>query len=178
MKKKGIILAGFGGVGKTALAEKYKNVVDLEVTLFKYDYANVKKEDYEKLKGNRMRVRRNDYPQNYFDAIKQAVKIFDIVCVQYPANESNGYYDEFGQEIVLCLPCAEEYAGYENKFRARGNSDEWIEKNKKYFKIGQEIFEKYKGPKILLKVGQTLEDALIERKFRLLPKRRKQTSEN
>ena len=123
MKKKGIILAGFGGVGKTSLAKKYKNVVDLEHSPYKYDYSSVKKEDYEKMKGNPNRVRRKGYPQNYFNAIKKATKKFDIVCVQYHANEPEGFYDGFGTDIILCMPTEAEYKNYIKKFRERGNSE-------------------------------------------------------
>ena len=69
MKKKGIIISGFGGVGKTYLAKKYKNVVDLESSPFKYDYSNIENLDYEKLKGEPNRIIRKDYPENYIKAI-------------------------------------------------------------------------------------------------------------
>ena len=34
--KKPLIISGFGGVGKTTLAKKYKNVIDLESSNYQY----------------------------------------------------------------------------------------------------------------------------------------------
>ena len=42
----GIIIAGFATVGKTYLAKKYNNIIDLESGSFKYDYTGYKKIDY------------------------------------------------------------------------------------------------------------------------------------
>lgn len=34
---KPLIIAGFAGIGKTTLAKKYKNVIDLESSIYKWD---------------------------------------------------------------------------------------------------------------------------------------------
>lgn len=36
--KKGIIIAGFTALGKTTLAEKYENIIDLESSLYQWKY--------------------------------------------------------------------------------------------------------------------------------------------
>ena len=90
--KKGLIISGFGGVGKTFLAKKYKNVIDLESSPYKYDYSTVNKKDYEKLKGTENRTLNPNYPQNYIQAIKEAAKKYDVVCVRFNGDEEVDFY--------------------------------------------------------------------------------------
>lgn len=37
---KGIIVAGFGAIGKTTLHKKYKNVIDMESGMYQWDNVN------------------------------------------------------------------------------------------------------------------------------------------
>ena len=169
-KQKGIIISGFGGVGKTYLAKKYKNVVDLESSPFKYDYSNIEKLDYEKLKGEPNRIIRKDYPENYIKAIKEATEKYDIVCVRYNGDEEVDFYDTFGLDYIVCYPTKSAYKTYVKRFKDRGNSKEWIEKNKKFYQIAYERCKNFKGKKILLHDNETLEDALLKRNYKLIPK--------
>ena len=125
-QQKGIIISGFGGVGKTYLAKKYKNVIDLESSPFKYDYSNVENSDYEKLKGLPHRTPRKDYPENYIKAIKEAQEIYDIVCVRYNGDEPVDFYDTYGLNYIVCYPTKSAYKKYIKRFKDRGNSKEWI----------------------------------------------------
>ena len=52
------IIAGFGSVGKTTLAKKYKNVLDLESTPYKYLIENYGSYDAEAVKGQDIYVLR------------------------------------------------------------------------------------------------------------------------
>lgn len=170
MNKKGVIISGFGGVGKTFLAKKYKNVIDLESSPFKYDYTNSTNLDYEKLKGTPNRVRRADYPENYVNAIKEAIKQYDIVCVRYNGDEQIDFYDAYGLDYIVCYPTKSAYKKYTQRFKNRGNSEEWIAKNKKFFEVAYRRCKNFKGKKILLHNDETLEDALLKRNFTLIPK--------
>lgn len=38
--KQGIIIAGFTALGKTTLAQKYDNIIDLESSLYQWKYKN------------------------------------------------------------------------------------------------------------------------------------------
>lgn len=38
--KQGIIIAGFTALGKTSLAQKYDNIIDLESSLYQWKYKN------------------------------------------------------------------------------------------------------------------------------------------
>lgn len=167
---KGIIISGFGGVGKTCLAKKYKNVIDLESSPYKYDYSNVEHVNYEKLKGTKNRILRKDWPENYIKAILEAQNHYDIVCVRYNGDEPVDFYDTYGLDYMVCYPTKSAYKNYIKRFNERGNAPEWIEKNKIFYKVACERCKNFKGKKILLHDNETLEDALLKRKYKLIPK--------
>lgn len=169
-EKEGVIISGFGGVGKTYLAKKYSNVIDLESSPYKYKYTNENKENYEKLKGKEGRILREDYPENYIKAIKEAVKKYDIVCVRYNGDEKIDFYDTYNLNYMVCYPTKKAYKKYIQRFKDRGNSDEWINKNKQYFEVVYERCKNFKGKKILLHDDETLESALLKRNYTLIPK--------
>lgn len=75
----GIIIAGFATVGKSVLGKKYKNVIDLESSPFK----NIMRTDLS-IEGQKGTKREENplWPQNYYDAIIDAVKKYDVVLVQ------------------------------------------------------------------------------------------------
>ena len=170
MGKQGVIISGFGGVGKTYLAKKYKNVIDLESSPYKYIYHDINKKDYEALKGKPNRIPNPDYPQNYVSAIKNAVKKYDVVCVRCNGDENVDFYDTYGLDYIVCCPTKSAYKNYAKRFKERGNSDEWIKKNKEYYKVAYERYKIFKGEKILLHEGETLEDALLKRGYKLILK--------
>ena len=170
-KKQGIIISAFGGCGKTYLAKKYKNVVDLESSPYKYDYSGIEPKDYEKVKGTEGRKRNKDYPENYVNAIKQAVSQYDVVCVRCNADEPVDFYDTFGLDYMVCYPTKAAYKNYVARFKSRGNSDAWIAKNKRYYQVAYQRWAKIKGKrKILLHGNDTLESALIKRGIKLIEK--------
>ncbi len=167
---KGVIISGFGGVGKTYLAKKYKKVIDLESSPYKYDYTKADGQNYEKLKGKEGRTLNKNYPENYIAAINDAVKKYDIVCVRYNGDEPVDFYDTYGLDYIVCYPTKSAYKNYVKRFEQRGNSKEWIEKNKKYYEVAYERCKNFKGEKILLHGDEKLEDALIKRNYKLISK--------
>ena len=63
--KKPIIIAGFAGIGKTTLAKKYKNVIDLESSLYKYDNIGLEGIPVEQRKGT-IRNPNKDWPRKLY----------------------------------------------------------------------------------------------------------------
>ena len=87
---KGIVIAGFATCGKSILGKKYKNVLDLESSVYRYKSYN-NKLSVEQNKGTR-REENGDWPQNYYDAICEAINDYDVVLVQLKP-EHFDYFD-------------------------------------------------------------------------------------
>lgn len=165
-----MIIAGFAGIGKTTLAKKYKNVMDLESSPYKWDYSNLKKIDYEKMKGNLNRKPNPNFPENYINAIKQALKNFDIVCVWLNFENALPHYDENNINYIVCYSTKEAFEDYKKLYIERGNSEDWINRVcNHYYNVFSKL-EELNKPKIILNKGETLEDALIKQGVKLIKK--------
>ena len=78
--KKSIVISGFSGIGKTTLAKKYKNVIDLDAAEFVYDDSNIIHIPFEQRKGEKRNPNKN-WPNNYIRAIKDAIQRYDLILV-------------------------------------------------------------------------------------------------
>lgn len=160
MEKKGLVIAGFAGVGKTTLAKKYKNVKDVESSPYFWDYKdNVK--DFEKMKGNPNRLPNKNFPINYITAIKNAQKEYDIVCVWLHPDKVEPYYKQYNIDYVICFPDYSAIGDYEKRLLERGNSKEFTDRVVSSFDMRYIEFMSNNHKKIILHNHETLEDALI-----------------
>ncbi len=165
--KKGIVIAGFAGVGKTTLAKKYSNVIDIESSIYKYDYSVYDNIDYEKLKGDKYRIKNTNFPQNYIDAINQAKQKYDIVLI-WLCDEAIDIYKKFGIKFVVCYPSVDAFKDYKQRYISRGNSQTWIDNLVNYYdKFVVNNLEKSNYEKMILGKGETLEDKLMELGYKL-----------
>lgn len=153
-----IIIAGFSGVGKTILANKYKNVIDLDAAPYVYDDSDLQDIPFEARKG--MNRKSNPlWPENYISAIKEAIKEYEIILIwdrediikEYIANDI---------DFIICYPAKDDLNNYVERYRNRGNREEYIK-----WKIGQyedriSFFNSLDVKKIILDNNQTLEDYL------------------
>jgi len=90
------VIAGFAGIGKTTLARKYKNVYDLDGTIYEWDNSGYEDLAIEQLKG----LKRNPNPlwsQNYINAIKDKMQEYDILLVK----SGPDILDVYDREISL-----------------------------------------------------------------------------
>lgn len=164
MKKK-IIIAGFAGIGKTELAKKYRNVVDLDSSDYAYDNSMVQHLSLERRKGE-VRPSNPNWPDNYIEAIKAATSKYDIVLVwdrediikEYLANNIN---------FSLFYPDKSDLNNYVLRYRNRGNSENYIEMKLKQYNERMLFFNKLIVPKTILKDNETLEDYLIRNGYPL-----------
>ena len=155
----GLIIAGFGAIGKTTLAEKYKNVIDLESSLFKYLIDDeLKKLSVEERKGLKSRKLNPEYPENYYQAIVDSLKIADIVLISVQ-HDIIKKLQENNIEYIKVYPKEEMLDELKVRCVKRGNSEEYLAK------MGEAFLKYYpsENEKVLwLNNGEYLEDILIQ----------------
>lgn len=78
-KPKGIVIAGFGAIGKSWLGEHYPNIIDIESGYYKHINEGFENIDVEKRKGTTIRPANPEWPQNYYNAIVNARTHYDFV---------------------------------------------------------------------------------------------------
>ncbi len=159
--KKGIVIAGFGGVGKTMLAKKYKNVLDLESTPFKYLIEDYDKLDAETIKGTQAEAKKlnPDFPSNYITAIKNNINKYDYILVWCHPEEILPHFDANGVDYQLFIPTRDALDEYRQRFIDRGNNEDYV--NRVSDKDGYDKrllqFKATGKPIIFLGKGETLE---------------------
>ncbi len=159
-KGSGILVGGFKAIGKSTLAKKYSNVIDLDTSNFEYIIDEKLKEiPIEQRKGLKSRVKNPEYPLNYYNELISNLKMNDVVlfgCKPEVVDllEKNGvdYYIVYPEEKML-----EEII---DRCKARGNNETFVSRVKEvYYSDLPKNSEKV----IWLQKGQYLEDTLIKK---------------
>ena len=164
----GIIIAAFATCGKSVLGKKYKNVIDLESTSYKH--INMNEEiSIEERKGTK-RDMNPLWPQNYYDAIKEAIKKYDVVLVQLKP-EHFDYFDKHNIKYSIVYPNINNWTEIENRCIKRGNNDSFIKRLKEVFIPYYEDAIKRKCEHLVTLDGkETLEEALLKMNIKLIDK--------
>lgn len=161
-----IIIAGFATCGKSVLGRKYKNVIDLESSLYKYKTID-ENLTAEQRKGTKREIN-DEWPQNYYNAIEEAIKKYDIVLVQLKPEHLN-YFDENGINYSIAYPNMNNWGEVEKRCIERGNNEDFIIRLKRVFKPYYYDSLKRKYEKMyILNNTETLEDLLIKENINLL----------
>lgn len=156
---KGILLAGFGAIGKTTLAKKYDNIVDLESSNFKYIIDdNLKKIDVEKRKGLNSRKLNPLFPNNYYNAIIDSMKKYDYVLISMH-NEIIDLLEKNNISYYVVYPDEEMLDEIIDRCKKRGNNDSFLSGIKEaYYRLYP-----HKSKNIIwIKKGQYLEEVLLQ----------------
>ncbi len=157
-----MIISAFPGCGKTTLGNKYKNIIDLESSLYKYFFdVNITRREIEARKAT-PRERNPEYPGNYIKAIQEATKKYDIVLTSCGPWVRSELKKKKLENIVVypSIECKEEYI---QRYINRGNHINFINYVKKNFEEWVKEFDEDNSiRKIKMKKGETLEDVLIK----------------
>ena len=161
----GIIIAGFAGIGKTFLSEKYPNIIDLESSCYKYDYSEYKNIDIEKFKSIVGRKENKEWPYNYYKAIEEAKSKYDVIFVKLD-NRRIEYFEKNNIEYYIVYPSLNSWEWIKQRSISRGNNEKFIKRLKEVFKKYYILSQKSKCKKMFIVNEEiSLEDVLKENKF-------------
>lgn len=169
--KKALIISAHPGMGKTFLGRKYKNILDLESSDYKWIYSkNIEVMSCEQRKAADYRELNSEWPQNYMKAIEKNMYNYDYILIaSYPLILD--YLDSINFQYILATPTIESKEIYMKRYKDRGNRDNWIEGQETNWE--EYVIQKLERPnveKIILKDNETLEDYFIKSKYKLVKK--------
>lgn len=161
-----IIIAGFATVGKSVLGKKYKNVIDLESSLYKHKVVDSNL-TVEQRKGTKRDIS-EEWPHNYYNAIIEASKKYDIVLVQLKP-EHFDFFDANDIKYSIAYPNINNWKEVEKRCIERGNNEKFISRLKEVFNpyYDDSLKRNYENLYIL-NDSETLEDCLIKNNIQLI----------
>lgn len=161
----GIIIAAFATCGKSILGKKYRNIIDLESSPFK----NIMRTDLsvEGQKGTKRELNPL-WPQNYYDAILEAEKKYDIVLVQLKP-EHFDYFDKNNIKYSIAYPNLDNWEEVEKRCIERGNNENFIIRLKEVFiPYYEDAIKRNYEELYILNGNETLEDVLKKNNINLI----------
>lgn len=159
----GKVISVFAGLGKTTVGKKCYNVCDLQSSSYRYDYSSISKKNYEKMKYDPSRTPNPKWPNNYLNAIIEAIKSYDIVLVPSSLDVRKLLIDN-NINFLFVLPSND--LDNRNKllerYKKRGNSDDLINNVMYNFDNWSRNQKDYSYPIIILDKDKYLENLLID----------------
>lgn len=172
-KKNRLLILAYMGTGKTELEHQYKNVIDLDFQDYKYIYdKSIRHLPLEQRKGQTsLRTENPNYPNNFINAVLTEFEQGKIVVSPFiehvfQAIDSDAFKrNAKDTRIILAFPMSDNFEEYVERFRKRGNGEEFIARRRKEFASLVELFNNASNEdyeKIVIKKNQYLSEALIE----------------
>lgn len=168
-----LLILAYMGTGKTELEHQYKNIIDLDFQDYKYIYdKSIRHLPLEQRKGQTsLRTENPDYPNNFINAVLTELEQGKIVVSPFiehviQAIDSDAFKRKAKDtRIILAFPMSDNFEEYVERFRKRGNGEEFILRRRKEFASLVELFNNASNEdyeKIVIKKNQYLSEALIE----------------
>ena len=166
-----LLIMAYMGTGKTELENRYDNVIDFDFQDYKYIYdESIRHLPLEQRKGStNLRTENPNYPENFLtDAIKLLNEgkivvspFIDHVFKAYDGSNIASQVENL--RTILVCPTRDNFDEYVERFKKRGNSDEFIARREKEFSSLVDLFEQVSNyERIIMKPGQYLSEALEE----------------
>lgn len=158
------IICAFAGLAKTFLAKKYNNVIDFDLTEYKYIYTKEQKENFEELKGTPNRNKNKDYPINWLEQLKKLMNTDYLILV--PADlEIRDLLIKNKINFLFVMPDLDSEKTLIKRYKKRGNNKLFIERAIFELKDWNKQIPYYKYKTIILPKPYFLEDWLIKEKI-------------
>lgn len=166
-----LLIMAYMGTGKTELENRYDNVVDFDFQDYKYIYdESIRDLPLEQRKGSvNLRTENPNYPNNFLeDAIKllnkEKIVVSPFIDHVFKAYDSFSFKSKVNDvRIILVCPTHDNFNEYIERFKQRGNSDEFIVRREKEFPSLIDLFEQANDyERIIMKPGEFLSEALVE----------------
>lgn len=123
---------------------------------------------FEERKGKKRKLNK-EWPLNYIKAIKEAVNKYDYVLV-WDREDIINEYKLNNLDFVLCYPNKNSIAYYEQRYRKRGNTEEYIKWKLSQYDERLVFYNSLPNKKIVLRDDEYLEDYFIKKDFKLRKK--------
>jgi len=128
---KSIIISAFSCLGKTYLGQNYKDILDLEASLYKWIYFDEDlAKEIEKRKGIKERKVNPKWPQNYLEALNRNLLKYKIVLIT-PEKEIRKMLFNNGISYFLAYPTNPDFV--KDRAIKRGNNFAFAEGLKRSF---------------------------------------------
>ncbi len=121
---KGIVVAGFGAIGKTVVGNKYDNFIDLESSFYKWDNTGFENLSFEELKGI-VRPINKEWPSNYHKAIIKARKKYDVVLTSMHEHVLK-FLEQNRIDYYLAFPTLDSDEIIKQRCYDRGNNENFV----------------------------------------------------
>lgn len=166
-----LLIMAYMGTGKTEAEKRYDNVVDFDFQDYKYIYdESIRHLPLEQRKGSAaLRTENPDYPRNFVnDALNYLnsgkIVISPFIEHVFRAYDSSEFKSMAGEvRVILVCPTRDNFSEYVERFKSRGNSDEFIARRSAEFSSLVDLFDSVSNyEKIIIKPGQFLTEALVE----------------
>ena len=174
MKEKILVLV-YPGLGKTYTAEHFANVIDFEQQFYTYVYDDsIKHLPLEEIKSSySKKIPNPDFPGNYIKDIGKALENNEIVVTTFIPKTFQALINDANYEdtrIILVIPDKNNFEELADRFRARGNTEEFIEHRRIDLpKVIEQFDNAQNVEKVVVSGGGYLSDALLDHGVKLEP---------
>lgn len=154
-----MIVSAFAGVGKTTLAQMYKeDVIDLESGNYKW----IENGNTESTKGDNTRIQNPRYPINYLEAIKKANSEYKVVLISQH-EVIRKCLDAVKLDYLLVYPDISLKEEFIDRYKSRGNNNNFVNLiTNNWNRWIVDLNQIQNHAKIVLKSGQYLSDFIKE----------------
>lgn len=157
----GKVTVGFATCGKSFLGKNYENVIDLESSYYKHINDGIENIPVEMRKGTKREINSN-WSDNYYQAINEAIKKYDVVLVQLKP-EHFDYFDRNNIKYSIAYPRIDDWETVEKRCIDRENNINFIHRLKEvFFSYYEDSLQRNYERFYIIDRDQTLEDCLIE----------------